>query len=365
MKASLQIGKFVGIKVSIHWTFLLLLLWIVYANGKAGADATAIAWSIGFILSIFVCVVLHEFGHALTAKRFHINTRDITLYPIGGVARLESIPKKPKGELLVALAGPAVNLVISGILFPFVNMEMWKEGVGKFSEVNAHNFLFSFATVNIWLAVFNLIPAFPMDGGRVFRALLSFKLPRVQATRIAAGLGQLIALVFMLIGFYVNPFMIFIGLFIFLGAQAEASHAQTEALMEGQRLQQVTMRQVPVITPETTLTEVVNMILDSQKKNFVVEEEGKIVGTLGQSEVIKGLRERGEDVLVKEVMDKEMVYLPDSMPMEEALVKLKSKNKQLAIVVNSAGERTGLVDTDNLVEFILIQSARQQYKEHH
>lgn len=365
MKSSLQIGKFAGITVSIHWTFLLLLGWIVYANGKAGADATAIAWSIGFILSIFVCVVLHEFGHALTAKRFHINTRDITLYPIGGVARLESIPKKPKEELLVAFAGPAVNIAISGILFPFVDRDMWREGVEKFSEVNAHTFLFSFVTVNIWLAAFNLIPAFPMDGGRVFRALLSFKLPRVRATRIAAGLGQLIALAFMLIGFYINPFLIFIGLFIFLGAQAEASHAQTEALMEGQRLQQATMHQVTVLAPETTITEVVNMILDSQKKNFVVEDGGTIVGTLGQSEVIKCLRERGESVLVKDVMDKEILYLPDFMPMEEALMKLQHKNKQLAIVVNTAGERTGLVDTDNLVEFILIQSARQQYKDHH
>jgi Zn-dependent protease len=363
-KSALQIGRFAGIKISVHWTFLILLVWIVYANAKSEADTVAILWSIGFTLSIFGCVVLHEFGHALMAKHFHINTRDITLYPIGGVARLESMPKKPKEELLVALAGPVVNVLISGVLTPFVNTDNWSSAMVKFTEVTGHNFLFAFITVNIWLAVFNLIPAFPMDGGRVLRALLAFRLSRVQATRIAAGLGQLIALLFMLIGLYANPFLIFIGVFIFLGAQAESSQAQTEAMLEGKTLDQITMHHVPTLSTDTAISLVVNLILDSQKKNFVVEQEGKVAGALGQHEVIKCLRERGEDVPVGDVMDTDILFLSAEMPLEESLKQMQLRGKQVAVVVNQTGERVGMVDTDNLVEFIMIQNARQQFKDH-
>jgi Zn-dependent protease len=362
MKTSLQLGKVANIKISVHWTFLILLAWIVLLNQRAGAETIHIVWSVGFILSIFVCVVLHELGHALTAKRFNIGTRDITLYPIGGIARLDSIPKKPKEELLVALAGPAVNLVIAGLLYPFVNFSTVQETV-TVTQINADNFLLAFATVNLWLAFFNLIPAFPMDGGRVFRALLSFKMSRAAATRTAAGLGQLIAIGFVFIGFYVNPFLIFIGIFIFLGAQTEASYAQTEALLEGQSLRSITMREVPTLSGQASLHEAITQTLNSQKKNFLVMNDGEIAGTLGQTEIIRGLREKGEQIAVQEVMDKNVLYLPITLPVEDVLLKMQRETKTIAVVMNGT-DMTGIVDIDNLVEFISIQGARQEFKEH-
>lgn len=189
MRNSLSLGKIAGIHVYIHWTFPIILLWIIFSNLSRGFTTEQITWSVIFILALFVCVTLHEFGHALAARRYRIHTKDITLYPIGGVARLEKMPEKPMQELIVALAGPAVNFVIVILLFIFLSLTKLPTDFSIITHVTADNFLLSLAIVNGWLAVFNLIPAFPMDGGRVLRALLSLRLNRVTATKIAATVG--------------------------------------------------------------------------------------------------------------------------------------------------------------------------------
>jgi Zn-dependent protease/predicted transcriptional regulator len=312
--------------------------------------------SIIYVLAIFVCVVLHEYGHALTARKFNIGTRDITLYPIGGIASLESIPKKPKEELLVALAGPAVNVLIAALLLPFTDLSLIFESLG-FTQINASNFLTSFVAVNIWLVLFNMIPAFPMDGGRVFRALLAFKLERVKATKIAAGLGQFLALCFMLLGLYTNPFLIVIGVFIFFSAQAEAKHAQTELVLEGNTIQKITMRNYPALPTESVLRDAIDLTLTSQQKNFVIVDNGIIIGTLSQSNIIRALSEHQDDVKLVDVMDKNLLFMPITTPMEEALRRMKQDDKAMAIVTDG-DLQVGIVDSDNLIEFILIQQAR-------
>jgi Zn-dependent protease len=356
VNSSLSLGKIAGIKVSIHWTFLILLAWIVYVNYQVGGTPQELLWSIVYVLSIFVCVVLHEYGHALTARKFNIGTRDITLYPIGGIASLESIPKKPREELLVALAGPAVNVVIAAVLFPFIDRSLIFESAG-FTQINASNFLTSFVTVNIWLVLFNMIPAFPMDGGRVFRALLAFKLERVKATRIAAALGQFLAFCFMLLGLYSNPFLIVIGIFIFISAQAESKYAQTEFVLEGNTIQKITMRNYPALPVDSRLRDAIDLTLTSQQKNFVVVDDSRIVGTLSQSNMIRALREHSDDVKLTDVMDRNLLFMPVTMPMEEALRMMKQENKSMAIVTDG-GAHIGIIDSDNLIEFILIQQAR-------
>jgi len=362
MKNVLQLGTVKGIKVSIHWTFLILIGWIVFTNVREGRTVTDIFWSVGFILSIFVCVVLHELGHALTAQRFHIKTKDITLYPIGGVARLESIPKKPREELLVALAGPAVNLLIVILLYPFIDIALL-EDPNNLMVIGSANFVLAFVAVNFWLAIFNLIPAFPMDGGRVFRALLSFKINRAKATRIAASLGQVVAIGFVLLGFYANPFLIFIGLFIFLGAQAESNFVQVEALMEGHTLKDITMHETPALSADASVADAVHEVLNGQNRNFLVVENGKAIGTLGQLELIKALREKDEsEVHLRDVMDKTILQLQASLSVYDALVKMQREKKSVAIVKDGDAE-VGMVDTDNLGEFILIQGARKQFAE--
>jgi Zn-dependent protease len=356
VKSSLSLGKIAGIKVSIHWTFLILLAWIVYVNYQLGSTSQQLLLSVVYVLVIFVCVTLHEYGHALTARKFNIGTRDITLYPIGGIASLESIPKKPKEELLVALAGPAVNVLIAAILLPFTGLESIFDSAG-FTQINGSNFLASVVSVNVWLVLFNMIPAFPMDGGRVFRALLALKLDRVKATRIAAGLGQILAIGFMLFGLYSNPFLFIIGLFIYFSAQAEAKHAQTELVLEGNTIQKITMRNYPVLSVESRLKDAIDITLTSQQKNFVVVEGGRIMGTLSQSNIIRALQEYKDDVVLTEVMDKNLLYLPLTTPMEVALRMMKQEDKSMAVVTDG-DQHIGIIDSDNLIEFILIQQAR-------
>lgn len=356
MKSSLSLGKIIGIKVSIHWTFLILLAWIIYVNYQVGASSQQMVWSVVYVIAIFVCVVLHEYGHALTARRFNIGTRDITLYPIGGIASLESIPKKPKEELLVAIAGPAVNVAIAILFFPFINLNEVFDSAG-FTQIDGTNFLTSVVSVNIWLVLFNMIPAFPMDGGRVFRALLALKLERVKATRIAAGLGQILAIGFMLFGLYSNPFLFIIGLFIYFSAQAEAKHAQTELVLEGNTIQKVTMRSYPELSAASILRDAIDITLTTQQKNFVVVDDGNIVGTLSQSNIIRALRENTDDTKLAEVMDKNLLFMKVDTPMEVALRIMKQENKSMAIVTDGT-VNIGIIDSDNLIEFILIQQAR-------
>ncbi|HNN00722.1 MAG TPA: site-2 protease family protein, partial [Turneriella sp.] len=221
MRWSIPIGEFRGIKVYIHWTFFLLLTWIGLSSYRAAQNTEQALLTVAYIITLFGCVVLHEFGHALTARRFGIVTRDITLFPIGGMARMEKMPEKPMQELLVAIAGPMVNVVIAAGLFAYMHFSPTVYLI-EFPKgpMTPDLFLPTLFLVNVLMAVFNLIPAFPMDGGRILRALLALKFERTRATQIAANLGQVIAIGFVFVGLFYNIWLVFIGIFIYLGAGA-------------------------------------------------------------------------------------------------------------------------------------------------
>ena len=224
MRWSLKIASISGIEVRIHLTFLLFLAWIWLSRYRAGGTPGAIQ-GVLFILALFGCVLLHEFGHAFAARGFGITTPDITLLPIGGVARLSRIPDKPWEELLVAIAGPLVNVVIAATLIFVLHASVALDQITDLESPRAE-FLGTLAYVNVMLVLFNLIPAFPMDGGRILRALLAMTMPYVRATQIAAWIGQALAIVFGILGFFVNPLLVFIAFFIFAGAQQEAAMAR-------------------------------------------------------------------------------------------------------------------------------------------
>src|SRR5512147_1158685 len=221
MKWSWKIGTLAGIELRIHVTFLLLLGWVGAAHWMSGKSLDAALNGLAFILALFGCVLLHELGHSLAARKYGIPTRDITLLPIGGVARLERMPEKPAQEFWVALAGPAVNVVIAALLFAWLNIT---NGWAPLSRLNVASgpFLERLLVANVWLVLFNLIPAFPMDGGRVLRAVLASRMEYVRATQIAAVVGQGLALVFGLIALFGNPMLLFIALFVWIGASQEA-----------------------------------------------------------------------------------------------------------------------------------------------
>ena len=356
MKGSLKLGKVAGIGLFIHWTFSILLLFIIYINYKSGHDAKQIIWSVLFILSIFITVILHELGHALAAKKYDINTKDITLLPIGGLARLEKIPEKPSEELVVAFAGPLVNIAIAGVIGLFITIPNDPEILlAQLSGgINATNFLLNFFLVNFWLALFNLIPAFPMDGGRVLRAILAFKLERNVATKIAARIGQFIAIGFIILGVFINPFLILIGIFVIIAAQIETDYTESKYRIKGYKVRDILMTHYLTIESEETLATAVKMLLDSQSRHFLVTQNSQPIGTLNRDEIIQALSEKGDTITISSIMNKTLISLQADSLLEDVF-ELIYKNKSSLILVVENDKFIGTLDTENLLEFILIR----------
>ncbi|HRC32241.1 MAG TPA: site-2 protease family protein [Bacteroidia bacterium] len=362
MKGSLKLGNIAGIGVFIHWTFTLLIFYIIFSNYRAGQSGQQLMWTLLFIMSIFITVFLHELGHALAAKKYNIKTKDITLLPIGGLARLESIPEKPKEELVVAFAGPAVNIVLAIITGLFITIPNTKDlSVQLSGGINSGNFFLNFFIVNLWLAIFNLIPAFPMDGGRVLRALLSLKYERHIATSKAARIGQFLAIGFVFAGFFLNPFLVFIGLFIFIGAQAEVEYAQAKSMLAGYKVKDVLMKEYNSIDAKETIKTAISMLLNGQSKNFLITENSNSVGTLSRDEIIKALSENGENEIIHNVMNKNLIFLNADSPVEEVYHQAQQHNTTLMPVIEN-NKLIGVLDTENILEFIMVRDAQGRRK---
>ena len=344
----------------VHWTFSLLVLWIIVTGFRSGSGVNDVLWSLLFVASIFGCVVMHELGHALMARRFGIATRDITLLPIGGVARLESMPEKPSEELRVGLAGPAVNLVIVVVLLPIaaaLNMVPDANDVAPMTTINGSNFLMALITINVILAVFNLLPAFPMDGGRVLRALLAMKLDRAKATQIAARVGQLCAVGFVVVGIMSNPVLALIGIFIFIGAGAEATQTSMQAMLTGHRVREVMLREFHTIDAEGTIATAVQMLLDSQCRTFLVTDGDTPVGVLTRAAIIQALSGGSNSSRVRGAMDPELLTLSPDMPLDKAFQKMQLQRKELMPVMEG-GQLVGALDQENVAEFVMIMTAK-------
>jgi Zn-dependent protease len=361
MKGALKIGKIAGIGLFIHWTFLILIAFIIYVNYKAGHTLSQILWSILFIGTIFVTVMLHELGHALAAKNYKIQTTDITLLPIGGLARLEKLPEKPSEEFVVALAGPMVNIAIAFITALFIPLPTNSEElVAQLSNgVNGSNFFLNFFLVNLWLALFNLIPAFPMDGGRILRAILSYKLQRHIATKIAARIGQFLALGFIFFGVFYNPFLILIGIFVIMAAQIETNYTDSKQVLKGYKVRDIVMRKFLAIESDETLAAAIKLLLDSQSRDFLITKHGHAVGTLNRDEIIAALSQKVENVRLETIMNRELIYLNADSYLEEVFETIY-KNKSSLLLVLENQELIGTLDTENLLEFILIKEVKSK-----
>ena len=355
MKWSWKIGRLLGIDMYMHVTFLLLIAFVGFSHWLEERTLAAVLSGIAFILALFLCVVLHEYGHAPMARRFGIKTRDITLLPIGGVARLERMPEDPKQELLVALAGPAVNVVIATVLFAILVLTNAVEAIEGLS-VTRGSFIERLMLVNVTLVLFNLIPAFPMDGGRVLRALLAMRMEYTQATQWAAALGQGIALIFGLVGFFTNPFLIFIAFFVWIGAGQEASMVQMKSSLSGIPIHRAMITDFRTLSSRNSLADAVTLILEGSQHDFPVVDNGLVVGVLQRNDLIAALQKVGENAPVSQVMQREFETIDPTEMLENASMRMQTCGCTTMPVVHR-GQLVGLVTLENLGEFLMIRAA--------
>jgi Zn-dependent protease/CBS domain-containing protein len=352
---SWKIGRIAGIDLYVHATFFLLILWVVILHASQGRSVEAVLSGVGFILALFACVVLHEFGHALTARHFGIPTKDITLLPIGGVARLERMPEKPWQEFWVAMAGPLMSLAIGVVIYLALFL------VGGFQPVTglsitAGPFLERLLVANVALAIFNLIPAFPMDGGRVLRALLATRVDHVRATQIAASVGQGLALVFGLFGLFRDPFLLFIAFFVWIGAAAEAHSVQIKEAFSGIPIRAAMQTNFTTLTTEQTLGDAVKVILAGSQHDFPVMWGDRVMGILTKGALFAGLTQYGAEELVTKVIEREFQTAEPSEMLETVLTRLATAPARVIPVLQD-DRLVGLVTAENLGEYLMIQNA--------
>jgi len=356
MKWTLKLGRFLGVDVYLHGTFLLLLGFLAIAHWLPQRSLSDAASGVMFFVSLFGCVLLHEFGHALIARRYGIQTKDITLLPIGGLARLERIPDRPIQEFWISLAGPAVNLVIAGVLGLGLLLTNSFEPLGNLSTTRG-NFAERLLAVNLFLILFNLLPAFPMDGGRVLRSVLAMRMEYVRATHIAARLGQGMAFLFAFFGLFGNPMLLFIAFFVWMGASNELGAAQTRSALAGTTVSQVLLSEFDVLKPTDTLGIAVRHVLSGSQQDLpVVYEDGAVVGLLQRRQLVDGLSRLGSEGLVCEAMLTTFpsVSVSDSV---ESIVNQAQLQEFSVLPVKQAGKLVGLLTLENISEFLLIQSA--------
>lgn len=357
MRWSFPIARIAGIEVRIHATFFLLLGWIALMYGQRGGRAAAIEGVI-FVCLIFLCVLLHEFGHAIAARRYGIKTPDITLLPIGGLARLERMPDKPSEEVVVALAGPLVNVVIAALLWLFIGLTGGFPDPRTMQEIGVALPL-KLLAVNIWLVIFNMIPAFPMDGGRILRALLAMATNHARATHIAATVGQAIAGCFFLWGLLAHqPMLVLIGIFVFFGAAQEAAFAQMKSASSGLRVSAAMVTHFQALALDATLHDAVDALLRTSQREFpVVDETGKVRGLLARNDLIVALRKTGAQTPVAEVMRVDIPSVHPTMLFDRAYALMQQCNCPALPVVDSADRLVGLFTPENIGELMMVKDA--------
>lgn len=364
MGGAFHIGRIAGIDLKIHWTFLLLVAWVGVQPLLAGSDLLAAAVNVLLILAVFACVVAHEYGHALAARRYGIGTQDITLFPIGGVARLREMPTDPIKELVIAVAGPAVNVVIAllvgaGLLAygalaaSTFSLELGMSGV---------QFWQALLTINVFLVLFNAIPAFPMDGGRVLRALLALRIDRVRATDIAATIGQFIAIGFAVIGLRYNPLLIFIAIFVYLGARGEAAQVRRTSLIGNLNVGAAMISRFATVESHQPIVFIRDQLIAGMQQDFpVVTADGLPVGMLYRSRAMQVIQQRGPDVSIEEAMvpiDEVSISHTDSLP--QALQKMQMLGVS-SLPVTEGDQVIGVLTHENIGELMMFRQQDPSY----
>lgn len=356
MRWSFLLARISGIEVRIHLTFLLLPAFFGYQAYMAGGPAAA--WnSVIFVCLIFLCVLLHEFGHAYAALGYGIRTPDITLLPIGGLARLERMPEKPSQEFVIAIAGPLVNVAIAAGLWLVLGGPMTFRPDRVF--LPNQMLLQQLYTANLTLVFFNLIPAFPMDGGRVLRAALATFLPHSRATRIAAAIGQYVAFVLAFVGFQRDsPMLILVAVFVYLAAEQEAGVASLKEFTRGLRLQDSMLTDFRSLRANARLQDAAELAVRTGQFEWpVLEADGRVRGLLTRPRLLRALKEAGPAAPVVEHMQSGLRSVSYFTPFEQAFEELQHSECPALAVVDSSQRLVGLLTPDSIEELMKLHSA--------
>jgi len=360
MRWSLTIGRFGGTAVKIHVTFLLLLAWIGFSAWQQGGAAAA-RDSLVFIILLFVCVVLHEFGHILVARRYGIQAPEVTLLPIGGVASLQALPEKPSQEFAIAIAGPAVNFIIALVLLLLVG-SFDSADLARLDDPRV-SLLARLADANLFLAIFNLIPAFPMDGGRVLRALLAMRLGRARATRIAASIGQAFAFGLGFLGLFGNPLLIFIAIFVYVAAAGEAQMTAIHESARGLRIAEAMETRFASLPADARLADAVDALLATAQQEFpVIDAFNKPIGLVTRDDIFAALKDQDREAAVAGFMRAPIETLRAEAPLEATVDTFLQQAAPAVCVVDRDGVLVGLLGRQNLAELMMIKSMRPDWR---
>lgn len=362
MKWSWQIATVAGITIRVHWTMLLFLGWIavVYLLEKGVMAAVT---GLVTVVMVFTFVVLHELGHALTALQFGIPTRDITLLPIGGVARLQRIPEEPRQEFLIAIAGPAVNAVLAlAFSVIIVLVHGWS---GLITLPSTETPLLSIALmVNVAMGLFNLLPAFPMDGGRILRALLARRMSYVRATEVAASIGQFLAIAMGVLGLLTNGMLLFIAIFVYLGAQQEAVFAQAHSLMSGVTVREAMRKHFVCLKTDDQISSALDEFVAGNQHDFpVVDQNDRLLGMVYRNDLVKALNQEPPVETIADVMSSDFNAVPIDATLEHVFEIMNSSDCPVLAVVQQ-DVVAGLISLENIGEWLMIHSSGRRWATH-
>jgi Zn-dependent protease/CBS domain-containing protein len=352
---SISIAKVNGTAVRIHFTFVLFLLWVGLAGLLTSGPAAALNTLI-YLALIFVSVVLHEFGHILAARQFGVRTPEIVLLPIGGVARLERIPEQPRAEFVIALAGPAVTLLI------VLGLVLWLGGLPHPDVLQKSGGMPALAGklayANLALLVFNLLPAFPMDGGRILRAGLAALLGHERGTRIAARVGQVAAVLFGMAGIADgNVILVLIAVFVFLTAKSESGIAELNGITSGRPASESMITNFLPLRGDSPVSEAAMALIRTEQSEFpVLDDSGRLQGFLTREGIIRALVEGGPGTPIARTM---LGSIPTVFPWSrmDEIVPLLTEGASVVGVTDEDNRLLGYITWENLMEKLLVSRA--------
>ena len=350
MRWSFPVGRISGITLRLHVTFLIFLGWIVFS-----ADSAFLAqWELLRVCLIFACIALHELGHSLVAQQLGVEVRSITLLPIGGVAALRRLPENPWHEIAITVAGPLVNAVIAAVLLPLVGWPAWADFVSI--PVNLPSLGRALVATNIALLVFNLIPAFPMDGGRLFRALLGLVCSYQRATAVAAFVGQGLAILFMVFGWrYEAWVLLLIGVFIFFSADGEDKLVRARSLLAGHPVGDLMRREFIALAPTDSVERGLQRVYQTGQDDFPVIENGRLVGMASRPMLLEAMNKVGPHMLVGMVMTTGFRTAHPQDPVTQVQDEV-GLGGWVSLPVIADGRLVGLLTAENVNRFLLVQA---------